>query len=161
MTQHIQTTTGKKGAEASLTFQDADRPAAFVEDGAVGGIDPDVAPRFRDALELGGLMLAGAQLVPELAVPRLIRLTGREEHPVMFPAQFLGRVAEGLKKQRIRLDDAAVRIELDGCVGFKQRVETRTGCGCPQALKGVFHRFLTLSWIRLARTRDAIWNRCS
>src|SRR3546814_9844694 len=43
-------------------------PAAGIHDRVVAGLDPDFAATLADALVLGGVILAAAQLVPEALV---------------------------------------------------------------------------------------------
>ncbi len=89
------------------------RLTLVVEHGVVGGLDPDAPPVLAQAQVLAAVVLATAQLQPELAVGGAGRLVGLDEHAVVLADHLVDVVAHQLQEVLVRGEHMAGQVELD------------------------------------------------
>jgi hypothetical protein len=104
---------GARHREDRRELHDLLRAPALVEDRVVGALHPELAARLGDALELAAPEAAGGEIAPEGPVFRAVARQGIDEERVVLPTHLLERVAERAEEIVVRVQDRAVRGELD------------------------------------------------
>ena len=99
-------------------FHHLERLAVHVQDGIIGGLDPDFLAALADALVLPGIVFATTELLPELRVFHALAVGRVHKHAVVLALNFVKGVAEGIEEVLIGIQDGAVEIELDDRHGF-------------------------------------------
>ncbi len=87
--------------------------APRVQDGIVGGFEPDLAAALGQALELRGGEVATAQLLPEGAVIGRVAIGRVDEHRMMAPDDLVEPIAHGGEKILIGRDDGTIHLEFN------------------------------------------------
>ena len=84
-----------------------------VEDRAIGALEPDLISALAEPLKLGRVVLALAEVFPELAIFSGFALGRVHEDTVMPALDFVERVTHRLEEFVVRPDDGSVDGELD------------------------------------------------
>ena len=92
--------------------------AVRVEDGVVGGLNPDFLSALADALVFGGLVFATIELDPELLVLRALPEGFVHEHAVMTALDLVQGVTQGIEEIVVGIEDGPVHTELDDRLRF-------------------------------------------
>ena len=101
------------GCHVRRKLHDTGGLAILAEHGVVGGAQPDLAPAFREPLELGCIGLAASEALPELRVFWRGGVGGDAEHAVMLSDDFAPLVTKGAKEILVRVQHLPVEIEFD------------------------------------------------
>ncbi|MNL12804.1 hypothetical protein D3C87_1336820 [compost metagenome] len=89
------------------------RLPALIEDGVVGGLQPDIAAVFANTAITSGVVGALPQLVPKRRVFRGFALSRVDEHGVMLAQHFVQGISHGVQKILICHQHMALEIEFD------------------------------------------------
>jgi len=92
-------------------LDDFDHLALVVEDGVVGGLQPDLLPAVTQAHEEPGLDVPRAEIVPEVGI-FLVEL-GIAEEAMMLADHLVQPVAKAVEEVLVSGDDGAIGVEVD------------------------------------------------
>ena len=104
-------------------LNDLKRLAVEVEDGVVGGLNPDLLAALTDALVLRRLVLAAVQCLPELAVFSALPERVLDEDAVVFALHLAEAVAQRVEKVIVGRDDRAVQVEFNDRLRLVNRLD--------------------------------------
>ncbi|MNV20918.1 hypothetical protein D3C71_1118400 [compost metagenome] len=94
------------------------RLPALIEDGVVGGLQPDIAAVFANTAITSGVVGALPQLVPKRRVFRGFAFSRIDEHGVMLAQHFVQGISHGVQEILIRHQHMALEIEFDHGLGL-------------------------------------------
>ena len=110
------------------------RPPAPVAQRVVAGLQPQRLAVLALAAEFTGLRLSPLQRSPEAGIGGVGSLVGTHQQAVVLAHQLSAAVAGQAQELRVRVQDAALQIKLDGGLGLHHgRQSTGSGVGKHQA----------------------------
>ena len=117
-------------------FDDLHGPAVGVEDGVVGGLQPDLAAAAPEAPELAGLVAAPRERAPELGIVGAVGVGRLHEHAVVVADDLVARVADRLEEDVVGVEDDAAHVEGDDGMRLVDRRDLPLEIGLPQLRLG-------------------------
>ena len=97
------------------------RLALRIKNGAVGGLDPYLAPGLAQTQVLAPFQLTALQLLPELLIGFGLGVSGVTEDAVVLPDDFFEPVAHQLQEVGVGVQHMAVQVKLDHRQGAVNR----------------------------------------
>jgi hypothetical protein len=103
--------------DVSCELDDLGGLAAAIEDGVVGGLNPDFAAILAEAAELGLAEFAGVERLPEVVVGGAFALHGVDEDAMVLSLDLLEAIAHRFEEVVVGGEDGSIRPELDDRLG--------------------------------------------